>query len=293
MGHVRASGTTHFQCYRNREHKTSPGQIIYGNSIQLDRQLFDVTKAIASDGPLKLSKYLDTLLQQQMHVIQLAQKHQIGKDTTHIFKKEMAAASPTEYQLGSYVLLEYPGEGLRRGPPSKLMPFLEGPLKVVNVYGTRYTLQNLINGETRDVHVSRIRPFRHDSNVTLEQMRNIAIRDHHEYVVDSILEHTGTPKKRSEMFFKVRWAGYSQEHDSWEPWKNLRLVDKLHEYLRDNGMAKLIPADISAPADTETPDPTPPVPTRGATMSPEPTREDIQPSAKRQRRKRAKPANSK
>jgi hypothetical protein len=268
--------------------KTSPGQIIFGNSIQLDRRLFDVTKRVAQDGPLNLSKYLDKLLQQQLHVVKLAQKHQIGKDKSHIFQKKMATTTPTEYQIGSYVLLDYPGEGLRRGPPSKLMPFLEGPLKVVNVYGTRYTLQNLINGETRDVHVSRIRPFLHDTAATLEQMRDIAIRDHHEYLVDSVLEHTGNPKRKSEMSFKVRWTGYSEEHDSWEPWKNLRLVDKLHEYLRDNDMAKLIPSTDSFQAE-----PTPPVPIREDTPPPVPIREDPEPPAKRQRRRRAQRATPK
>ena len=221
--------------------QTSPGQIIYGNSIQLDRRLFDVTKSVAQQGPLHLSKYIDTLLQQQLHIIHLAQKHQIGKDQAHIFKKSEAVTIPTEYTIGSYVLLEYPTGGLRRGPPNKLMPFLEGPFKVVNQYGTRYTLQNLLNGETRDVHVSRIRPYLNTSDTSLEKMRSIAVRDHHEFVVDTVLEHTGDPKKKSELSFKVRWQGYTDEHDSWEPWKNLRLVDKLHDYLRNNGMAKLVP----------------------------------------------------
>jgi hypothetical protein len=221
--------------------QTSPGQIIYGNSIQLDRRLFDVTKSVAQQGPLHLSKYIDTLLQQQLHIIHLAQKHQIGKDQAHIFKKSEAVTIPTEYTIGSYVLLEYPTGGLRRGPPNKLMPFLEGPFKVVNQYGTRYTLQNLLNGETRDVHVSRIRPYLNTSDTSLEKMRSIAVRDHHEFVVDTVLEHTGDPKKKSDLSFKVRWQGYTDEHDSWEPWKNLRLVDKLHDYLRNNGMAKLVP----------------------------------------------------
>ncbi len=221
--------------------KTSPGQIIYGNSIQLDRRLFEVTKTVAQEGPLHLSKYIDTLLQQQLHIIHLAQKHQIGKDKAHIFKKSEAVTLPTEYTIGSYVLLEYPPGGLRRGPPNKLMPFLEGPFKVVNQYGTRYTLQNLLNGETRDVHVSRIRPYLSTSDTSLEKMRSIAVKDHHEFVVDTVLEHTGNPKKKSELLFKIRWQGYTEEHDSWEPWKNLRLVDKLHDYLRNNGMAKLVP----------------------------------------------------
>jgi hypothetical protein len=179
-------------------------------------------------------------LQQQRHVVNLARSHQIGKDQAHLFQKLQTAPHPTEYSIGSYVLLEYPSNALRRGPPNKLMPFLEGPLKVVNTYGTRYSLQNLINGETRDVHVSRIRPFL-SSDTSLDNMRAVAIRDHHEYVVEKILEHIGDPKRRSTLEFKVRWQGYSEEHDSWEPWKNLRLVDKLHDYLRENNLSKLIP----------------------------------------------------
>ena len=220
--------------------KCSPGEIIYGNAIQLDRRLFEVTKEVAKQGPIYLSQYIDTLLQQQRHVVNLARSHQIGKDQAHLFQKLQTAPHPTEYSIGSYVLLEYPSNALRRGPPNKLMPFLEGPLKVVNTYGTRYSLQNLINGETRDVHVSRIRPFL-SSDTSLDNMRAVAIRDHHEYVVEKILEHTGDPKRRSTLEFKVRWQGYSEEHDSWEPWKNLRLVDKLHDYLRENNLSKLIP----------------------------------------------------
>ena len=119
-------------------------------------------------------------------------------------------------------------------------------------------------------------------------MRDIAIRDHHEYLVDSVLEHTGNPKRKSEMSFKVRWTGYSEEHDSWEPWKNIRLVDKLHEYLRDNDMAKLIPTTDSFQAE-----PTPPVPIREDTPPPVPIREDPEPPAKRQRRRRAQRATPK
>ena len=58
-------------------------------------------------------------------------------------------------------------------------------------------------------------------------------------VVERILAHTGNLKKRKLMKFKVKWAGY--EDVTWEEWKNVRLVDKLHDYLRANGMKALIP----------------------------------------------------
>jgi len=37
---------------------------------------------------------------------------------------------------------------------------------------------------------------------------------------------------RSTMEFKVRWAGFGESCDSWEPYKALLHVDKLHDYLR-------------------------------------------------------------
>jgi len=43
--------------------------------------------------------------------------------------------------------------------------------------------------------------------------------------------------------FKVRWLGYPPEEDLWLPWKELRNNPKLHKYLADNGLDKLIPKE--------------------------------------------------
>ena len=51
-------------------------------------------------------------------------------------------------------------------------------------------------------------------------------------------------RKKSEMKFFVKWKGYDDpKENTWEPWKTLRLVDKLHEYLLENNMSNLIPRD--------------------------------------------------
>ena len=43
--------------------------------------------------------------------------------------------------------------------------------------------------------------------------------------------------------FKVRWARFGESCDSWEPYKALLHVDKLHDYLRTNAMKTLIPSE--------------------------------------------------
>ena len=45
------------------------------------------------------------------------------------------------------------------------------------------------------------------------------------------------------MEFKVRWAGFGESCDSWEPDKALLHVDKLNDYLRTDTMKTLIPEE--------------------------------------------------
>ena len=64
-------------------------------------------------------------------------------------------------------------------------------------------------------------------------------------MVDEVLEHF--PKKitnstpRSSIKFKIRWENETEENDSWEPWSNLRMVLKVHQYLVENNLEFLIP----------------------------------------------------
>ena len=78
------------------------------------------------------------------------------------------------------------------------------------------------------------------------------MRDKEEYTVEKILNHEGKPELKSSMKFLVKWKGYDDKHNTWEPWKSVRLVDKLHEYLIENGMRKIIPKEC---LEEQTPEP--------------------------------------
>ena len=54
------------------------------------------------------------------------------------------------------------------------------------------------------------------------------------------------------MEFLVHWAGYDdpKEH-TWEPWKHVRLVDKLHEYLLRHDLRQLIPPECRKDQEAE------------------------------------------
>ena len=61
------------------------------------------------------------------------------------------------------------------------------------------------------------------------------------YEVEKVLEHRGQFNKKDKLFFKVKWLGYANEDNTWEPWKNLRNNVELHKYLRNNNLQTHIP----------------------------------------------------
>ena len=73
------------------------------------------------------------------------------------------------------------------------------------------------------------------------------MHDEREFEIDHVRAHRGDRNDKTNMTFLVRWTGFSESEDSWEPWENLRNTDALHQYLRDNRMRSLIPRGSTAP----------------------------------------------
>jgi hypothetical protein len=125
-------------------------------------------------------------------------------------------------------------------PPTKFHPPLKGPFKVHSRSGDMYVLKNLvINKLEPGVHISRLKPFRHDP-LRIDPAK-IAQTDTLDSEVAEILAHTGNVNKVSTLDFKVRWTGESSDNDLWLPWKELKNNTLLHQYLIENGLHKLVP----------------------------------------------------
>jgi hypothetical protein len=106
---------------------------------------------------------------------------------------------------------------------------------------------NSVKRKEEDIHVKLLRPFLYDTNFI--DPRDVAMKDAiSTFTVECILEHSGNMKKYGDMDFKVRWVGYDESEDLWLPWKELRDNAQLHLYLRENGMASLIPKEHRLPA---------------------------------------------
>jgi hypothetical protein len=60
------------------------------------------------------------------------------------------------------------------------------------------------------------------------------MKDNDEDIVDHIVDHRiipgGSVKKRTTLEFRVRWFGYDENADTWEPYVNVRELAALDVY---------------------------------------------------------------
>jgi transposase InsO family protein len=235
----------------------SPAELIFGKSLNLDEGIF-LTFTANEQKEMDFGGHIRDLVQVQAVLIRKAQKLLKEHDVLHTG----GAHDVTEYAAGSFVLVTYPpGPGGKKShPPTKLHTNYKGPMRVVRHEGPHYYLHDLVRNKAlpRPVHESRLVAFKYDPART--NPRDVARRDLREFFVHEVLNHrykTATaPHTSSNMEFLVSWLGYDSDHNSWEPWCNLRPTKALHRYLSRVGMASKIPkefrrADYDVDSDSE------------------------------------------
>jgi hypothetical protein len=158
---------------------------------------------------------MDDWIARQSILIKVARDKQLRTDHHALVEYDPTI---TEYPVHSYVLFTPPV-----GRSDKLLPRHRGPFQVLDRTNSIYTIEDLVSGKRSSTHIHNLRPFNYDpvrtSPLTIAQ------------------------QNEQEMEFKVLWAGFGESCDSWEPYKALLHVDKLHDYLRTNSMKTLIPKE--------------------------------------------------
>jgi hypothetical protein len=186
-----------------------------------------------------LNEWAADMLDTQSRLFALANNRQRDIDNRHISERDNGEA--TEFKVNSLVLVAYPDGPLGRRPPTKLHTNLQGPFRVISSIGNTYKLYNFALDKEIEVNIKAMRQY-HSTRQTLSD-RSVALKDKGEFVVDYIVAHTGDAKRKSLLDFRVRWLGYEAADDEWLPWSSLRNNPKLHDYLRLNQLAKLIPKE--------------------------------------------------
>jgi transposase InsO family protein len=212
--------------------KVSASQLLFGNAINLDRGLFlpPLERPIQHE---PLSATISKMLRLQDEVMNTAREVLKNTDDQHM--ASFPNRRPTEHLPDSYVLVRY-----RSGSaPTRLHTQWKGPLRVISNTGSEYLLLDLITHKAKPYHITDMKPFRFDPLVT--NPIDIARKDYLEFFIEEILDMRGDGKRVTTFSFLVKWLGYNDIQNSWEPWKNVRDTDKVHEYLRANNMANFIP----------------------------------------------------
>ena len=237
----------------------SPAQIIFGNGIDLDRNFvpLHVTRAVSNadnNGEVRYLEWVDKLIESQSLIIHVAQETLFSNVQKHLELKRRTEGI-TSYPLGAIVLAQYPDKGLGKRPPSKLHPRWEGPFRVVNISdnGNRYELQDFITGNLTSRHLTDLKLFFYDPANATMSLEDIAIRDRiHEFPVEQVLEHrfkenvdnkTRTTRS-SDVEFLVKWRGFNERWNSWEPFKNVRLNETVIDYMKNHQLKRFIPRNL-------------------------------------------------
>lgn len=214
----------------------TPAQLVLTNAINLDQGIYlDPTTSNPNNDTL--SSWHNKRLSLQQQVLLKAQANMQAMEN----EKQLAAhVTPTEFNVGTYVLCSYPADDISKGNVGKLKTPWKGPMLVTEAQGDEYRLRDITVDKEYRVHISRIKPFYYDE-LKVDPFE-IAAKDLDEETVEKIVDHT-THRLKSRMEFKVRWLGYDERHDLWLPWNQLRDNTLLHKYLFENGMKKLIPRE--------------------------------------------------
>ena len=210
-----------------------PAQLLFGSAIDLDRSILLENK-IADHDHTDKSEYVRQLIKYQNFVMDAARAEQLKTDRLHI--AERGGSVVTEFAVGSYVTLEYPDRA-----PDKLVARRAGPYQVHSSDGSDYEIRDLQSDKLSRVHVKRLRAFLFDETRVDPAM--VVAADRSEFLVESVINHRPLERptrRRTELEFKIHWAGYGPEADSWEPWSELRANNIVHTYCRAHGMASII-----------------------------------------------------
>jgi hypothetical protein len=199
----------------------TPIQYLHGNLFTSNRSLL-----VPFPGPLPMGEVLQRMQSNQLAMIKASQLFQAQTSDSRI--ASTINDTVTIFPTGSFVTVTYPNR-----PPTKFSSKFRGPFLVQSFNNDQYFVQDLTTGKTLTFYADRLRPYHHSQQSTLQPLE-VAARDRGEYIIDKIIDHSGTPSRKYSMDFLVRWLGYDESEDLWVPFKSIQHTSAFQDYVEIN-----------------------------------------------------------
>ena len=212
----------------------SPLSMIYGVFANYDRPLLDPRPNSTLSNPVD---YVDGLMEWQSKLIELAEDIQSKYYSKMVDERQVHRS----FQEGDFVLQSKTSTSLR----GKLITRWVGPRLVLarrnnDKHHPVLDLQDLVTNKVIEASIEDCRLLKtgwFEETTMLHDLKQLAALDKEEYEVQAIIAHRPPgPIRRpgikpSDYWFKVKWAGFSNSEDSWEPYNELKTLAPLEEYL--------------------------------------------------------------
>jgi hypothetical protein len=184
--------------------------------------------------PVKVDKWASRFNKVWTNVrknLELAQ----GRQKHYADKKRREASS---YNVGDLVLLN--GKNITTTIPSKKLDYKYlGPFEIEEILGPN--VMKLKLPKTMRIHpvfhVSLLKRFQEDPERENNEPGPIIVEGQEEYEVERIVKFQG--RKGQPVLYEVKWKGYNEEENTWEPIENLHNArDQLEYFFRKHPKAK-------------------------------------------------------
>ena len=134
-------------------------------------------------------------------------------------RKRVAAStrSMPNFEVGDYVLV---ARIRKLGSAPKLVMTWTGPWRVVSGGSPHvYNVQDIVTGETEEVHVVRMRAYADSSLAMGAEVQGLfeMMKHQGEYEVQDILNIGEDPFNAMDYKMQVAWVGLDDEDPTWEP----------------------------------------------------------------------------
>ena len=214
----------------NERTKISPADLLFGKSIDLSGGIYNSINPHISNNETQ-SHSMDKMLTMQNKLFNISKKILEDSDKEHNAQNTSAV---TEFPINSFVLVAQ-----RSAPDTRLHTLWRGPMRVIDNKHGEYALLDLTTNKEKQYHSTQIKQFQF--NPLRTNPTDVARKDYLEFFIEKILQRIGDITKLSTLKFKIKWLGYDETYDSWEPWANLREMEILHKYLIVENLRHLIP----------------------------------------------------